>query len=401
MTRLIEPGARRGEVRAPASKSQAHRYLICAALTEHPVRVENAGDSQDIRATRACLSALFNTDGGTRRLDCGESGTTLRFLLPLAGALGADAEFMLRGRLPERPIEPLALELCAHGMSIERQGNILRCSGALHPGAFTLPGDVSSQFMSGLLMALPMLSGDSTLNITGRLQSAPYVAMTLEALRLSGINVGLAADGYYIHGGQSYAAPETMTVEGDWSNAAPFLCMGALSHSGVAVTGLNPESVQGDRAVVQILRELGAKVDVRSDRVSVRRRMLRGMTIDAAMIPDIIPALAALAAAADGETRIINAGRLRLKESDRLGGTARMLCALGADVRVDGDSLIIRGRPELAGGMAETESDHRMAMAAAVAASACRGAVTVTDPGCVSKSYPGFWDDHSSLEADT
>ena len=401
MTRLIEPGARRGEVRAPASKSQAHRYLICAALTEHPVRVENAGDSQDIRATRACLSALFNTDGGTRRLDCGESGTTLRFMLPLTGALGADAEFMLRGRLPERPIEPLARELCAHGMSIERQGNILRCSGALHPGAFTLPGDVSSQFMSGLLMALPMLSRDSTLNITGRLQSAPYVAMTLEALRLSGINVGLAADGYYIHGGQSYAAPETMTVEGDWSNAAPFLCMGALSHSGVAVTGLNPESVQGDRAVVQILRELGAKVDVRSDRVSVSRRMLRGMTIDAAMIPDIIPALAALAAAADGETRIINAGRLRLKESDRLGGTARMLCALGADVRVDGDSLIIRGRPELAGGMAETESDHRMAMAAAVAASACRGAVTVTDPGCVSKSYPGFWDDLSSLEADT
>ena len=401
MTRLIEPGARRGEIRVPASKSQAHRYLICAALTERPVRVENAGESQDIRATRACLSALLDTDGGTRRLDCGESGTTLRFLLPLAGALGADAEFMLRGRLSERPIEPLARELCAHGMSIERQGNILRCSGALHPGAFTLPGDVSSQFISGLLMALPKLDGESILNITGRLQSAPYVAMTLEALRLSGINVDLAADGYYIHGGQSYAAPETMTVEGDWSNAAPFLCMGALSHSGVAVTGLNPESVQGDRAVVQILRELGAKVDVRSDCVSVRRRMLRGMTIDAAMIPDIIPALAALAAAADGETRIINAGRLRLKESDRLGGTARMLCALGADVRVDGDSLIIRGRPELVGGMAETESDHRMAMAAAVAASACRGAVTVTDPGCVSKSYPGFWDDLSSLEADT
>lgn len=401
MTRLIEPGARRGEARAPASKSQAHRYLICAALTEHSVRVENAGDSQDIRATRACLSALFNTDGGTRRLDCGESGTTLRFLLPLAGALGADAEFMLHGRLPERPIEPLARELCAHGMSIERQGNILRCSGALHPGAFTLPGDVSSQFISGLLMALPELNGDSTLNITGQLQSAPYVAMTLEALRLSGINVIEKDGGYHIPGGQSYAAPKTMTIEGDWSNAAPFLCMGALSHSGIAVTGLNPESVQGDRAIIQILRELGAAVDVRSDCVSVRRGALHGAAIDAAMIPDIIPALAALAAAADGETMIINAGRLRLKESDRLGGTARMLCALGADVRVDGDSLIIRGRPELAGGMAETESDHRMAMAAAVAASACRGAVTVTDPGCVSKSYPGFWDDLSSLEADT
>ena len=192
-----------------------------------------------------------------------------------------------------------------------------------------------------------------------------------------------------------------MTIEGDWSNAAPFLCMGALSHSGIAVTGLNPESVQGDRAIIQILRELGAAVDVRSDCVSVRRGALHGAAIDAAMIPDIIPALAALAAAADGETRIINAGRLRLKESDRLGGTARMLCALGADAHVDGDSLIIHGRPELAGGMAETESDHRMVMAAAVAACACRGAVTASAPGCVSKSYPGFWDDHSSLEADT
>ncbi len=401
MTKLIETGARRGEARAPASKSQAHRYLICAALTEHPARVENAGDSQDICATRACLNALLNTDGGTRRLDCGESGTTLRFLLPLAGALGADAELILRGRLPERPIEPLVRELCAHGMHIERQENILRCSGALRPGVFTLPGDVSSQFISGLLMALPKLNGDSTLNITGQLQSAPYVAMTLEALKLSGISIIETDGGYYIPGGQSHAAPETMTVEGDWSNAAPFLCMGALSRGGVAVTGLNPESDQGDRAIVQILRELGAAVEVRGDRVSVRRGVLHGAAIDAAMIPDIIPALAALAAAADGETKIINAGRLRLKESDRLGGTARLLRALGADARIDGDSLIIRGRPELAGGMAETESDHRMAMAAAVAACACCGAVTVSDPGCVSKSYPGFWDDLSSLEADT
>lgn len=401
MTRIIEPGARRGEVRAPASKSQAHRYLICAALTEHPVRVENAGDSQDIRATRACLSALLDSDGGTRRLDCGESGTTLRFLLPLAGAIGADAEFVLRGRLPERPVEPLARELCAHGMRIERQGNILRCSGVLRPGAFTLPGDVSSQFISGLLMALPRLSGDSMLNITGQLQSAPYVSMTLEALRLCKISVTGIDGGYHIPGGQSYDAPETMTVEGDWSNAAPFLCMGALSRGGVAVTGLNICSVQGDKAIVQILRELGAAVEVHGDRVSVRRGALHGAAIDAAMIPDIIPALAALAAAADGETKIINAGRLRLKESDRLSGTARLLRALGADARVDGDSLVIRGRPELAGGTAMTESDHRMAMAAAVAAYTCRGAVTVTDPGCVNKSYPGFWDDLSSLEADT
>ena len=402
MTRRIEPGARRGEIRAPASKSQAHRYLICAALTEHPARVENTGEARDIRATRECLSVLLNAgDGGTRRLDCGESGTTLRFLLPLVGALGAGAEFMLRGRLPERPIEPLARELCAHGMNIERRGNILCCSGALRPGCFELPGDVSSQFISGLLMALPKLSGDSTLNITGKLQSAPYVAMTLETLRRSGISVAETDGGYYIPGGQSYDAPEVMAVEGDWSNAAPFLCMGAMSRSGITVTGLDPDSVQGDRAIVRLLRELGAEVNVCDDRVKVRRGELHGITIDAAMIPDLVPALAALAAAADGETKIINAGRLRLKESDRLGGTARMLCALGADAREEGDSLIIRGRPELAGGKAETKADHRMAMAAAAAACACCGAVTVIDPDCVNKSYPGFWDDFSSLEADT
>ena len=283
-------------------------------------------------------------------------------------------------------------------MNIEHRGNILRCSGALRPGAFTLPGDVSSQFISGLLMALPMLPGDSTLNITGQLQSAPYVAMTLEALRLSRISVTETADGYHIPGGQSYDAPEVMTVEGDWSNAAPFLCMGALSHSGVAVTGLNPESVQGDRAIVQILRELGAVVEVCGDRVSVRRGTLHGAVIDAAMIPDIIPALAALCAAADGETRIINAGRLRLKESDRLGGTARLLRALGADARVDGDSLVIRGRPELSGGMAETESDHRMAMALTAASWCADTPIIIDDTTCVAKSFPAFLDTYAKLK---
>lgn len=225
--------------------------------------------------------------------------------------------------------------------------------------------------------------------------------MTLEALRLSKISVAETDGGYYIPGRQSYDAPEIMTVEGDWSNAAPFLCMGAMSRSGVAVAGLNPDSVQGDRAIVRILRELGAAIEVSDDRVSVRRSELHGIMIDAAMIPDLVPALAALAATVDGETKIINAGRLRLKESDRLSGTARMLRTLGADAHEESDSLIIRGRSELAGGTAKTEHDHRMAMAAAVASCACCGAVTVSDPDCVNKSYPGFWDDFSSLEADT
>ena len=395
MNIIITPSTLRGTLEAPPSKSHAHRLMTAVALAGKK-NSESLCTSEDTRATFRCLNELH--DGGI--LDCGESGTTLRFLLPVASALGINAEFIGHGRLPERPMSALTDALRENGAVISADNLPIKVSGQLHPGVFRVPGNISSQFISGLLFALPLLDGDSEIVIEGKRESVGYIDMTLDTLRSFSINIEETQSGYKIKGPQKYIEPDSPRVQGDWSNAAPFLCMGALSHSGVAVTGLNPESVQGDRAIIQILRELGAEVDVHGDRVSVRRRTLHGAVIDAAMIPDIIPALAALCASADGETRIINAGRLRLKESDRLGGTARLLRALGADARVDGDSLIIRGRPELSGGTAETESDHRMAMAAAVAACACRGAVTVTDPGCVKKSYPGFWDDLSSLEAD-
>ena len=332
MNQTVSPGPRTGSVRIPASKSQAHRLLICAALGAQPVALRCDGVSADIAATARCLYALgsdITDDGaGTLRIDpiagemsahadlfCGESGSTLRFLLPVVGALGADVTFHMEGRLPKRPLSPLDAVLTAHGMTIRRDGALLHAGGRLRPGAYALPGDVSSQYISGLLMALPRLPGESTLAVTGRLESAGYIAMTEDALRLSGIRLQKRERTYTISGGQTARLPARCHVEGDWSNAAFFLCMGALSPAGVTVTGLASDSSQGDRAVLDVLRRFGADVRETQDAVTVRRGALRGVTIDAAPIPDLIPVLSVVAALADGQTQIVNAARLRTQDA--------------------------------------------------------------------------------------
>lgn len=415
MNQTVFPGPRTGSVRIPASKSQAHRLLICAALGAQPVALRCDGVSADIAATARCLRALgadITDDGaGTFRIGpiagempahadmlCGESGSTLRFLLPVVGALGADVTFHMAGRLPERPLSPLDAVLTAHGMTIRRDGALLHVAGQLRPGAYELPGDVSSQYISGLLMALPRLPEESTLVVTGRLESAGYIAMTEDALRLSGIRLQKQERTYTIPGGQTARLPAQSHVEGDWSNAAFFLCMGALSPAGVTVTGLSAASSQGDRAVLDVLRRFGADVHEMPDAVTVRRGALRGVTIDAAPIPDLIPVLSVVAALADGETRIVNAARLRLKESDRLESTAAMLRALGAQVEVHDSGLTITGRKMLTGGTVDPQRDHRIAMAAATAACGCTAPVTVHDCACTDKSYPRFWTDLSALK---
>ena len=415
MNQTVSPGPRTGSVRIPASKSQAHRLLICAALGAQPVVLRCDGVSADIAATARCLRALgadITDDGtGTFRivpiagempahadLFCGESGSTLRFLLPVVGALGADVTFHMEGRLPERPLSPLDTVLTAHGMTIRRDGVLLHVGGRLQPGDYALPGDVSSQYISGLLMALPRLPGESTLAVTGKLESAGYIAMTEDALRLSGIRLQKQARTYTIPGGQTARLPAQCHVEGDWSNAAFFLCMGALSPAGVTVTGLASDSSQGDRAVLDVLRRFGADVRQTQDAVTVRRGALHGITIDAAPIPDLIPVLSAVAALADGETQVVNAARLRLKESDRLESTAAMLRALGAQVEVHDSGLTITGRKTLTGGTVDPQHDHRIAMAAATAACGCTAPVTVRDCACTDKSYPRFWTDLSALK---
>ena len=410
MTRTMSPGPRTGAVQIPASKSQAHRMLICAALSEAPSRLILDGFSADIEATVQCLEALGarceETANGLSvtpvgvcpaqaRLDVGESGSTLRFLLPVLGA-----EVRMHGRLPERPLSPLWEVLEAHGMQLQRDGAVLHTAGQLCAGDYSLPGNVSSQFISGLLFALPLLNENSTLTVTGALQSARYVAMTEQALAAAGIFTKKDGQVWQIDGGQRYAAPAVQTVEGDWSNAAFFLCMGALSETGVTVAGLNPASLQADRAITEILTRFGAELTVSGQTVTVRRGSLHGITLDAGPIPDLIPVVSCLAALCDGETRIINAARLRLKESDRLQTTAALISALGGSVRELPDGLVISGRARLSGGTADACGDHRIAMSAAMAACGCEGPVTVLGSECVAKSYPAFWEDFASLRED-
>lgn len=414
MNTTVRCGARTGRVHIPASKSQAHRLLICAALGESECTLRYEGASNDITATVRCLNALgadIRIEGeeitvrpierakeGTCVLPCGESGSTLRFLLPLVGALGADAVFEMEGRLPQRPLAPLDAVLEEHGMRLERDGARLVCSGKLNSGTYSVSGGVSSQYISGLLMALPRLDGVSRLEVTGQLESAPYVAMTEAALELARLKFEKNDNVYTVPGAQRAAMPRHCAVEGDWSNAAFFLCMGALSPQSVTVDGLDPHSPQGDRAVLDILRRLGADVREHGGSVTVRRAALIGCTVDAREIPDLIPVLSVTAAVAQGETRIVNAARLRLKESDRLASTARLISTLGGDITELEDGLIIRGVPALAGGTADACRDHRIAMSAAVAASVSRGDVTILGSDCAAKSYPGFWDDFDSLE---
>ncbi len=413
MIRLVLPGARRGSVTVPASKSQAHRLLICAALGDRETLIRCDGISDDIAATVRCLNAIGadirETAEGLQvrprtspaedaELPCGESGSTLRFLIPVLGALGQSGTFRMEGKLPTRPLSPLNELCCERGMRIRQEGRLLRCEGLLRPGDYEIPGDISSQYVSGLLMALPLLPGESRLRVTGKVESADYIAMTEDALDKSGIRWEKEGWLYRIPGGQKPALPPALTVERDWSAAAFFLVMGALSPAGITLRGLDAASRQGDRRVLAILRSFGAEITEGPEGITARRGTLRGISLDAAQIPDLVPVLSVLAAAAEGETRITGAGRLRLKESDRLQTTAAMLQALGADIRETEDGLTIIGAPALTGGCADAAGDHRIAMSAAAAASVSEGPVTVLGAECVKKSYPRFWEDLEALE---
>ena len=306
------PGPRAGCVRIPASKSQAHRLLICAALGQDDCMIGCDGISKDIAATIACLNSLGaeiretqpgrlsvrpirEVPTGSRVLPCGASGSTLRFLLPVVGALGAEAVFLREGRLPQRPLAPLDAELSAHGMSLKEDGARLLCSGQLRSGDWSLPGNVSSQYISGLLMALPHVKGESRLSISGKLESAAYVTMTEDALRLAGLRFEKEALRYRIPGGQRGGLSGETRVEGDWSNAAFFLAVGALSPEGMQVSGLSDSSSQGDRAVWELLLGFGAEGCVTEDGHLIRRKELRALTVDAAPIPDLIPVLSVVA----------------------------------------------------------------------------------------------------------
>lgn len=415
MTVTIPAGPVSGQLTAIPSKSAAHRLLICAALADRETFVRCEKESQDIAATIRCLTglgAVITRQGEGYRvipidraripqnctLDCGESGSTLRFMLPVVCALGAAGTFVMAGRLAHRPMEPLATQLRDHGCTITPRPDEDRLdfAGPLTPGAFTLPGDVSSQFISGLLFALPILGAESRLTITGTVESKGYIHLTLRALAGFGV-VPRETDGGYHIPAAAYRSPADLAVEGDWSNAAPWLCMGVLGGRGLTVTGLDPASLQGDKGVCDVLARMGGRITQAGDAFTAAPGTRTATVIDARNIPDLVPVLAAVAAAAPGETRIVGAARLRIKESDRLVTTRQTLNALGGDVEETEDGLLIRGKPALTGGTVDAQGDHRVVMLAAVAATVCQGPVTVTGAQAINKSYPTFWQDLAAL----
>ncbi len=410
----LTPSVPHGKIRAISSKSAAHRILICAAFADAPTTVRCDTVNNDITATAECLRALgakieykapyFNvspiiTPCDSATLDCGESGSTFRFLLPIISSLGVNASFKLSGRLPERPLSPLYEELVLHGAVLSPQGsNPFLASGRLTGDEFRIRGDVSSQFISGLVLALTVSRMGGKIIIEGKTESAPYIDMTADALKIFGAEPQKTDYGYYIKPNSILRSPETLCVEGDWSNAAFPLCMGAVGKGEACVYDLNTSSHQGDMEIVAILKRFGANVTVGENQVTViGGNKLHGINIDASQIPDLVPVLATVAAVSEGQTVIYGASRLRLKESDRLLSVCSMLTSLGADVAVTDDGLIINGVARLAGGTVETFNDHRIAMSTAVASVACTSDVKILGFECTQKSYPNFLTDIKQL----
>jgi 3-phosphoshikimate 1-carboxyvinyltransferase len=394
----ITPGKLWGSITPPPSKSQAHRLIIAAALAEGESRVKNLSLSKDITATLNCMHALGAvaakngstiTGVGNRKstfaclpeLDCCESGSTLRFLIPVALAVAGGGVFSGQGRLMERPQGPYEALFAEKGIAFVREDGKIRVEGKLESGVYRLPGDVSSQFITGLLYALPMLEGDSEIMLTTPLESSGYVDMTLYALNYFGVSVQPTQSGWHVPGGQKYQ-PRDCTVESDYSQAAFFFAANLLG-SQLNIRGLNQDSVQGDRAIVEQCKALSQPGEV---------------TIDVSQCPDLVPPLAAIAALRTGErTNIVGAARLRIKESDRLDTVTTQLNALGADIAQSADSLTIHGVDSLHGGEVSGCNDHRIAMMLAMAATCATESVTIADAECVSKSYPNFWEDYAKL----
>jgi 3-phosphoshikimate 1-carboxyvinyltransferase len=394
----ISPSRLAGRVRIPASKSCAHRAIICAALADGVSHISAVSFSKDIYATINAMKAFgasFDIDGsditvtGIRNvpakadIDCCESGSTLRFVMPIAAALGSDSIFRGHGRLPERPIDIYKRELSRNGIRFTAESMPYSISGRLTGGRFEVEGNVSSQFITGLLFALPLCEGDSEIVLTSRLESRPYVDITLDILARFGITVTENEHGFTVKGGQRYA-PHDETVEGDYSQAAFFYVANALG-SAVYIDGLAPDSVQGDRRITDVLAQ------------ACRNAEIFGFSADCSDIPDLVPILSVLGAYGRERSVIYNAERLRIKESDRLAACADMLGRLGADINVTDDGLIMEPVQQLHGGEVYSFGDHRIVMAAAIAALNCSGDVIIHGAEAVEKSYPDFFRDYTTL----
>lgn len=408
----FSPFVPNGTVNVPPSKSDVHRAIICAAMANGVSRISPVALSNDIKATIGCIKALgadavlennvLTVDGTnmyknkTALLDCGESGSTLRFFIPIAAVGNINATFVGKGKLPQRPIGIFTEALPKAGTVCKTEGGLpLEIKGQLKSGIFEIPGNVSSQFITGLLLALPILEGDSEIVLTSPLESVGYIAMTIRTMKQFGVDIQATEKGWHIKGGQSYKTCD-YTTDGDWSQAAFFMVLGAVSGK-VTVKGVAKDSTQGDKKCAEILARFGAKVTQLDNEVTVEKGELKAITIDASQIPDLVPVLSVCAAFAEGTTKIINAERLRIKECDRLKATAELLNNLGGKVKELSDGLEITGVSSLKGGNVNGYNDHRIVMSAAVCAARSDEDITATFAMSINKSYPDFYIDYNSI----
>lgn len=397
----ITPGKLTGKVTVPPSKSVAHRMIIAAALAKGKSVISNLYPSVDILATIGAMKALgadiiFENNtavvNGIEKvpenavIDCCESGSTLRFLIPVACALGVNAQFIGRGKLPQRPITPYLEEFPKHNVTFDYNNTMpFSVSGKLSAGKFYISGGISSQFITGLLFALPLLEGDSEIILTSHLESKPYVDITIGCLKDFGCEIEETEQGYFVKGGQTLKA-FSGAVEGDYSQAAFFEVANSLG-SDIKIEGLNVNSFQGDKKIIEICREI----------VYNKGNGLKAFDLDCSDIPDLVPILTVLASFCQGKSHITNVARLRIKESDRLAAMTDCINKIGGKVTAFEDSLEIEGVKSLKGGTVQAYNDHRIAMAMAVAATRCENPLAIIGAECVSKSYPDFFDVYRSL----
>lgn len=407
----ITPSRLRGSVSAITSKSDAHRALICASLADEETVIKIDNTSKDIDATISCIEQMggkvtkdknfYTVSPITRNeispiLDCCESGSTLRFLFPVANLVCENPTFTGKGRLPERPLSPLREEMSVHGIDIIGDMLPITTKGRLSGGTYKLAGNVSSQFISGLLFALPLCENDSKIVLTTPLESVGYVNMTISTLKLFGIEIGTGKDEYIIKGNQKYISPKQLIAEGDWSNAAFWLCSGAIGDE-ITVNNLNFSSYQGDMQILSVLELFGAKVIKGENSITVKKDRLSAITLDCTDIPDLVPIISAVASVSQGKTILTGVSRLKIKESDRLSAICDILTKLGADIFATDDSLVINGKKSLRGGKVDGYNDHRIVMTAAISATACKETVTITGAEATQKSYPDFFEHYKQL----
>lgn len=398
----INPKRLQGKISIPPSKSVAHRLLICSALANGKSQVQNLSMSDDIIATIKSLESLgakITLNGNTATvigiskttksalIDCNESGSTLRFMIPVVAALGVNATFTGRGKLPQRPIDTYINEFSKKGIEFDYNNTMpFSLSGNLKSGVFSVEGNISSQFITGLLFALPLLDGDSEIKLLSKLESKPYVDITIDCLKKFGVIIKETSGGFYIKGNQKYNSCNTQ-VEADFSQAAFFLTANALGNN-IEIDNLNYQSHQGDKKIIEIIEEIS---------YNNKDGFLKPFKIDGSDIPDIVPIMSVLACFCKGTSEIFNVSRLKIKESNRLNSIAVNLNKIGGKVTQYDDKLVIEGTKEFTGGEVDSFNDHRIVMSMAIAATICKEKLTILGAESVKKSYPEFFKDYIKL----